>query len=82
MAYVKLPTLSLSHFSGSAQERLDFSNLFCAAVLNNPKFFGAVKLQYLKGALKSDMPKIVVRSLPYNYWWISSCLVSSNWKVF
>ncbi|GFS45442.1 DUF1758 domain-containing protein [Trichonephila inaurata madagascariensis] len=58
-AELKLPTLSLSIFSGVTEEWLAFSDLFKAAVSNNKNLTGAQKLQYLKGSLKSDTLKIV-----------------------
>ena len=60
---IKLPTLSLPTFSGTIDEWLTFSDLFKAAVSENPKLSGAQKLQYLKGALKGEAQKIV-QSLP------------------
>lgn len=62
-ADVKLPTLSLPTFSGITDEWLTFSDLFRAAVSENPNLTGAQKLQYLKGVLKGDAQKIV-NSLP------------------
>ncbi|GFV42127.1 DUF1758 domain-containing protein [Trichonephila clavipes] len=54
---IKLPTLSLSTFSGVIDGWLTFSDLFQAAVTNNQNLTGAQKLQYLKGVLKGDAQK-------------------------
>ena len=68
---IKLPALSLPIFSGVIEEWLTFSDLFKAAVSDNPNLSGAQKLQYLKGVLRSEAQKIV-QTLP---------ITDSNFKI-
>ncbi|KFM75231.1 hypothetical protein X975_13019, partial [Stegodyphus mimosarum] len=68
---VKLPKITLPTFSGNLHEWLSFKDIFLASVDSNPNLTDAVKLQYLKSALRGDAYRIVQ----------SISIVDSNYKL-
>ncbi|XP_035212317.1 uncharacterized protein LOC118186340 [Stegodyphus dumicola] len=56
---VRLPKISLPTFSGEMHSWLSFKDIFKASIDQNPNLSDAVKLQYLKSALKGDAFRII-----------------------
>lgn len=56
---VKLPKITLPTFSGNLHEWLSFKDIFKASIHENPNLSNAIKLQYLKSALKGDAYRII-----------------------
>ena len=56
---VKLPKISLKDFSGNPLEWTSFRDSFESAVNNNPKLSDVDKMNYLKGLLKDEAPRVI-----------------------
>ncbi|GFU01506.1 uncharacterized protein NPIL_233091 [Nephila pilipes] len=56
---VRLPKISLPTFAGEMHAWLAFKDIFKASINQNPNLSDAIKLQYLKSALRGDAFRII-----------------------